>query len=100
MSFEGFYQVLCSNGHLDCQDVYEPSFSLSRWTCPVCNEEKSWWNLVDETNGSHEDGVRIDGFVELEVLEEAGELSNHHLGYRDNIYKIPKKNVERDSDES
>ena len=71
MSFEGYYQILCKNGHEGSFDCYanEPE----SWTCPVCKEKAAWWNLVDQTNGSfeHQKGkeVRIDGYVELKEKE-------------------------------
>lgn len=70
MSFEGYYQILCRNGHLHCCDCYEnpnfedcrgsgdpmdydPSYDSPVWKCPVCQELATWWNLVDVTNGSY-----------------------------------------------
>lgn len=72
MSFEGYYQILCRNGHecgCDCYDQpvfevrekssgsqeYDPWFDFeeSVWKCPVCGELAAWWNLVDVTNGSY-----------------------------------------------
>jgi len=82
MSYEGYDQVLCENGHYytyDCWEFWEPN----GWECPTCGAKAAWSNSVDITNGSWEmddDGetlfdeegrpIRIDGYVELEVLEE------------------------------
>jgi len=66
MSFEGYYQVLCKNGHYEAFSVYwdEPEF----WKCGDCGEPCAWWHIVDVTNGSYdEEGNRIDGYVELET---------------------------------
>lgn len=98
MSFEGYYQILCRNGHIASADCYDyPRFTIERkgvqiendfdriwdepiWKCPVCGELAAWWNLVDVTNGSYcnecdgsgckwcIDGF-IDGHVELELKE-------------------------------
>lgn len=70
MSFEGYYQILCRNGHLhECncylnpnfEDYrgsgdpldYDPSYYSPLWKCPDCGELAAWWNLVDETNGAY-----------------------------------------------
>ena len=46
MSFEGYYQKLCKNGHLFGGDVYseEPN------KCPFCNFPPVWEEMVDTTN--------------------------------------------------
>lgn len=87
MSFEGWYQVLCANGHdMGGHDPYGRKWT----TCKHCGAEAGWTNLVDVTNGSfcteiiydedgdwedeiqctgceHCDKGRIDGYVELKV---------------------------------
>ena len=52
MSFEGYYQILCKNGHLYIQDVYEYEQDDEPWKCPDCGEGKAWIHTVDQTNGS------------------------------------------------
>ena len=92
MSFEGYYQILCEDGHYDDVDCYtcEPE----DWKCPECKKKVAWWNLVDVTNGSWEDDKRIDGHVELEVKSEhhceCSKCGNKHLS-RPSEYKIPEK---------
>jgi hypothetical protein len=110
MSFEGYFQILCKNGHKSSPDCYEnPHFgepatdefgTKHPWTCH-CGATASWWNLVDETNGSFcsdcntegKDNVegckwcdkgRIDGYVELEAEKlrgrcVCGECGDVHL---------------------
>lgn len=71
MSFEGYYQIVCSNGHEgECGCYYNPVFEPKEldpsgegfpspygeerlWKCPVCGELAAWWNLVDVTNGCY-----------------------------------------------
>ncbi len=66
MSFEGYYQKICGQGHSWHCDAYGEV-----GICPYCGEATVWSNLVNYTNGSWDDeGNRIDGFVELEVMEE------------------------------
>lgn len=74
MSYEGFSQLLCKNGHyweVDCNELtYLDSFEEYP-RCPICGEQIVWENMVDLTNGSYDDeGNRIDGFIELETLRE------------------------------
>jgi len=93
MSFEGYYQVLCKNGHSYTLDIYGDDIECSK--CPICDECNTWWNIVNTTNGSLDDqGEQIDGYVELEILTEAKECT---CSCCDNIhtskfatYKIPK----------
>ena len=72
MSYEGFSQYLCKEGHYWTADAYEGYFDDDYSpTCPKCGLKAVWENGVDITNGSFdkdEDGkeVRIDGYVELE----------------------------------
>ena len=64
MSYEGFTQALCTNGHYqecDCHD--DPADP-----CPECGAAIVWRNEVDVTNGSwDDDGNRIDGYIEMRV---------------------------------
>ena len=134
MSFEGYYQILCKNGHKHSCDCYEePMFTVTQppyymdmddaesyplWTCS-CGAHATWWNLVDETNGSYctawddeknaccdheycdenqhalckQKCGRIDGFVDLEVLEkqevEVCKCCNNSKVVKERTYKIP-----------
>lgn len=87
MSFEGYYQKLCSKGHYLSVDVYnESQFEV----CPICKGPFVWENLVNTTNGSYDDeDERIDGYIPLEVdkithCRECGHVIEC-------TYKIPKK---------
>ena len=104
MSFEGYYQVICKNGHYHLVDVFEyPIFEENDRRlknsffpyifikCPECDELTAWYNLVNITNGSYCscnpeysdnaegcefcDHGRIDGYVDLKESED--------------VYKIP-----------
>lgn len=55
MSYEGYSQLLCRNGHqwsmdatIFSQNVYGSKLALR---CSVCGEQAVWANDVDETNG-------------------------------------------------
>lgn len=55
MSFEGFYQMLCSNGHLTEYDVYDDRGSCCRHE--FCRKPYEMEHLVDTTNGIDEDFI-------------------------------------------
>ena len=92
MSFEGYYQVLCENGHLNTWDVYSSPEENIRCHC---GKKFVWKNLVDQTNGSFDNNNRIDGYVELEIETKAEECkcskcgNTHKTGL--DTYKIPKE---------
>jgi hypothetical protein len=92
MSFEGYYQILCGNGHLSDDDVYYCRQEEDYWKCTVCGEREAWRNLVDVTNGSYYENERIDGFVELEVdhkpVSNTCDMGHQHL-VSPVTYKIP-----------
>jgi uncharacterized Zn finger protein len=68
MSYEGFTQHLCEDGHSWTVDAY---LGEDIETCPFCGKLSVWHNSVDTTNGSFDDnGIRIDGYVELEKKKE------------------------------
>lgn len=49
MSYEGYEQWLCENGHYFNFDCYDrPRWET--WRCPHCNAKAAWTNSVDETN--------------------------------------------------
>ena len=69
MSFEGYYQVLCENGHYTAFDVFDEP---EKQECGICGASRAWENLVDQTNGSYDDDsvTRIDGHVDLEMVND------------------------------
>lgn len=63
MSFEGYYQVLCKNGHYTTEEL---DFDELKWECPYCKEKIAWNHIVDITNGSwNKKNKRIDGYKNL-----------------------------------
>jgi hypothetical protein len=50
MSYEGFEDFLCKNGHLDSFDCYDAP-SPSEFKCRFCGEGYLARNTVDQTNG-------------------------------------------------
>ena len=49
MSFEGYEQFLCKNGHYWTSDVYDRDNE-----CPRCGELADWSHMVDTTNDDGE----------------------------------------------
>ena len=86
MSFEGYYQRLCKNGHSMDVDCYMEN---DEDRCAICGAEIVWANLVDETNGSHdEEGRRIDGCVKLKIKSQ--KKCEHCGSILETTYKIPR----------
>jgi len=97
MSYEGFTQYLCKNGHYSVRDAYDDfDFGENEWKCKYCAEPAAWWNMVDQTNGSFDDdGKRIDNAVELEIVQEhvcVCQCGNKHFS-APTIYKTPPHGV-------
>lgn len=93
MSYEGYEQCLCVNGHYTIQeDIWGHE---EEWKCPVCQALLGWYNCVNVTNGSwDENDNRIDGYVELEVKVKqetckCKDCGNEHVT-KPARYKIPK----------
>jgi len=104
MSFEGYYRILCKNGHLHIADLYHLDFN--DWKCPDCGAQVAVEQLIDETNGcdyeycdllKDEKDICKDygcGYAEFEVATEAiyetCNLGHKHL-IKPPTYKVPKK---------
>ena len=65
MSFEGYEQVICANGHLSIRDVFWHFDGNERWECPDCGAQTAWVNVVDETNGDEYGFIEMEPFVIL-----------------------------------
>jgi len=89
MSYEGYSQFLCKKGHYWTEDCYLADKENCK--CPICFGSVDWENQVNITNGSFEDGERIDGFVELKIKSEiSGQCSNCKGKHRcEVIYENP-----------
>jgi hypothetical protein len=79
MSFEGYYQYWCSNGHHWVADVY-----MEQKTCPHCKALAQVENLVDETN------CESYGYIKPKVAKEPPKCPTCHQCVGPAIYKIPK----------
>lgn len=59
MSFEGYYQNICKNGHESFRglwdgDFYDGSYDDSELTCKECGAKLRYTRLIDTTNGIDE----------------------------------------------
>jgi len=101
MSYEGYSQFWCKNGHYWTIDCNLLIYNEGKQKCPICNEEEVRENMVDETNGSFDDdGTRIDSFIEPELVKGekliCGNCLKEHI-CSCSVYKIPpKKKVDED----
>ena len=97
MSYEGYSQFWCKNGHywtVDCNELPNLQYEEDKkQKCPICNEEEVFENMVNITNGSFDDdGTRIDNFIEPEIIKEEKlicKCGNEHI-CGCSTYKVPK----------
>ena len=94
MSFEGYVQILCENGHLNSRDAIDWMYSeLSDYKCEECGGKLVWENTVDETNGVDPETGYGYGYVELEVDKPAVVCTCDKCGNKHEVeaetYKIP-----------
>lgn len=64
MSFEGYAQIICVNGHR-----YDDAYRDSR-NCYVCGGEPAWVNVVDQTNNPGDGAVPDTEFAHLQLTPE------------------------------
>ena len=88
MSYEGYSQYICKNGHYWTCDV-----NVDDNICPICKEKYVWFNDVDETNGSHDDeGKRIDGYIKPKLRSikkgKCNSCGKEHIC--EELYRIPR----------
>ena len=79
MSFEGYHEKLCRNGHYWTADVY-----VDRPACPRCGEPAAWEHTVDQTNGQIEDAPETQPYP----LETAGAEDEWHRDHYGNEYAV------------
>jgi hypothetical protein len=95
MSFEGYYRLLCEDGHLEYCDVYQdpPAVCDARIDGHKCNKPFVWENTVDETNGVDKEFGVCPGAFPLEVESEQVVSACKHCNETKLIshkrYKIP-----------
>ncbi len=87
MSFEGYMQYVCANGHLVECDVYmetvrhSPGEGVFHKTCLDCGAPIAWSNCVDETNMGDDD------WEDTRILLETDEDSPRNMPFQ--AFKVP-----------
>lgn len=95
MSWEGYEQHLCKAGH------YFENYDYNGWfgdedkpKCPTCGEPSTWFNVVDETNGSPQGIISDKSFQDCLLLvpakEEVCNLGHVHT-ISEAVFRIPNK---------
>lgn len=95
MSFEGYYQVLCHNGHLTELDVYAHDSggwhdNPEEWLCPSCDESEAWRRVIDTTNGPPSDNEYAPLIVLSEAIYDKCNMGHTHM-VKPAVYQIPEK---------
>lgn len=62
MSYEGYTQKLCSNGHYHTYSAFYVGEEDDNIVCPICSAKMVWSNEVDDTNGDEY------GFINMKHL--------------------------------
>jgi len=99
MSFEGYYQILCKNGHYHTVDVHASDWFYGYeddWECH-CGAKKAHENTVDQTNGCDEGEDHCPGYIEMELVSE--DKCKHCDSILERTYKLPEAEKERRSNE-
>ena len=95
MSYEGYSQFVCAQGHAWDVDAMELMYGgdehLQPKMCPFCGSPAVWENSVDQTNGYEEDNpASIPAKLEVDrpAVVEVCNLGHTHTLTRE-TYKIP-----------
>ena len=95
MSYEGYEQLLCANGHYFTCDAYanvsydENGPKESAIACPYCKAMSVWSNSVDQTNDPNQGFIDMKQFLlkdaEMKICHEC----NHSAQIAPAVYRIP-----------
>ena len=83
MSYEGYEQHLCANGHLFTLDAHDPS----ERKC-YCGAESVWENDVDQTNCESYGYIDMEQFLIEPAKYQKCNLGHSHLISKE-VYRIP-----------
>lgn len=80
MSFEGYAQIICVNGHRYDDDCHDPR------NCYVCDGKPAWVNVVDQTNNPGDDVIPDEEFARFQITAEApGKEATYHIPTDDEV---------------
>ena len=87
MSYEGYSQVICENGHYFTRDCF------NNYSC-YCGGKDAWENMVDQTNGPDQGEIPIEDMQKF-IIEPAKTKTcahcNHTETYEQAKYRVPSK---------
>jgi hypothetical protein len=90
MSYEGYFQALCENGHYNqFPELYDSDSSPE--CCHICKSKIVWTNMVDDTNGDHWGLIPPDLFNAF--LQSTSKVETCNLGHKHvivhEVYNLP-----------
>ena len=90
MSWEGFSQNICKNGHFFNGDA---RFNMEPIVCDICNSNIAFQNIVDDTNGDQIGVITEEMLFKLLVSPAKREICNlgHEHIVKPAIFRIPSK---------
>lgn len=91
MSYEGYEEHICKNGHrFILNDIYNISED-EKIICPHCEEISAFFNGVDCTNEPNQGAISEEGWKTLLLEEEISEICNlgHKHITKQAVYRIP-----------
>jgi len=98
MSFEGYYEAICNNGHRYTFDCYEIEDYLDENPKCDCGSHCVFCNMVDTTNGPADGKISEEGWKSILISPEESQtcnLGHIHVTSRA-VYGIPtKKEMEK-----
>lgn len=89
MSYEGYEQILCQNGHYNTIDAMETMYQDGYKPCEFCQSPIVWFNCVDTTNDDGSDYI-IDLKEKISATICTCHCGNQHQ-ISPAIYEIPEK---------
>lgn len=96
MSYEGYEQLLCKNGHYHTADCRDDGMSrdpncipFNSVKCPDCGAEFVWMNSVDDTNCDEQGYIDIDLFQIRHAVFVTTPKGREI--YTEAVYRIPSK---------
>ena len=90
MSYEGYTQVLCKNGHYREFDCHISPELNDEFTLCSCGEPYVWSNEVDQTNGGNQGIIPIEKMtIKTLAVTETCSHCNHTKVVKEVEYLIP-----------
>jgi len=85
MSYEGYEQCICEDGHYFCADVWGGEEKCH------CGKKAVWYNSVDETNCDGYGFIDMEQFIETAAETKTCECCGHVRVVKEVTYRVPSK---------